>query len=151
MTETQVELDIQDFTRSKPRILFRIDDDVFECVPALPVLSLIDFATMAEKVGEDVLASEAREMFVAMFDLVLTDSSALRFTERLSSKSEPISMEQATDIVPYVMEKYGMRPPMPSDSSSTGFATPGSGLISTATAAPEASTSQLSPSPVSST
>ena len=144
MTTIQVptEDEVADFSRPVRRIAFRIAPDTFDCVVDLPVMNLIDFAEMADKITDTPLSQELKDLFEAMFQLILTDESAQLFLARLHDKQNPIGMEPVQQLVPWVMEKYGMRPTEPSDSSSDGQPSPGPGLNSTANVAPTVSTSE---------
>jgi hypothetical protein len=133
---------IMDFSEEHPKIpRFKIDGDVFECVPGLPVLSLIDFATMADEVSKSELDEKMRNLFIQMFNLLLVDESAELFIARLADKKRPITLAQANRLLPWVMEEYGLRPTEPSDSSSDSPQTPEPGLNSTASAQPTELTS----------
>lgn len=151
MTPTvPVDLEIKDFTEDRKRILFKIDGDVFECNPQLPILSLLDFAAMADQVG-DKADDAAKNMFLDMFNMVLIDESAAVFIERMRDKRRPISITQVNDILPWIMEQFGLRPTQPSAPSSPGSEIPDGGLSSTEIALPEASTSDPWQSPAFST
>ena len=71
------------------------------------------------------------ETFTQMIDLVLRDESANRFKARMEDKDSPITMKQIMDVLPWLMEKYGLRPSEPSSTSSPGFETPDDGTNST--------------------
>jgi hypothetical protein len=137
---------IRDFTKERRKIRFKIDGDVFYCVPDLPILVLIDFASMADKLDETAMDDKMRSLFVNMFNLVLVDESAERFIARMGDKSNPISMEQINEIMPWVMERYGLRPTEPSGSSSAGSPTLASGPSSTVNVPAAALTSDSFPS-----
>lgn len=145
-TVAELDADIKDFTKARRSIKFKIDDDVFNCVPDLPVLTLIDFAAMAEKINETSMDESMRNLFIDMFKLILVDTAAERFIARMQDKINPISMDQVNEIMPWVMEKYGLRPTEPSDSSSAGSPTPESGLNSTVNVQAAELTSDSSPS-----
>lgn len=143
--DVELDPDIMDFTVHRKRIRFRVDPDTFECVPELPVMNLLDFAAMNEKISEarssDV--DGAKKMFHDMFDLVLIDEDVPRFLARLADKRNPIGIEQMQDIINHVMEKYGMRPTEPSDSSPDGSQIPDGGPSSTESSSAAESTSNV--------
>jgi hypothetical protein len=140
---------IVDFTRPALPVRFRVDDDVFSLLPSLPALQMLEFAELQDAQARDEIP--AGDMFRKIFQLVLTEDSAALFIARMSDRVKPISVEQVSDIMPWIMEQYGMRPIPPSSSSSDISSIPESGANSTANAQPTASTSGLYPSLVSST
>jgi hypothetical protein len=148
MTSITVPVDdeVADFSRPVRRIRFRMEGDIFEAASALPVLTILDFAEAADQIGDQAEISEARALFQRMFQMVLVPESAERFIARLEDAGNPIDLDQVMKAVDYVMEKYGMRPPQPSGSSSDGSATQPSGPNSTANAQPTAPTSDALPS-----
>ncbi len=142
MTQTET-VEIRDFTNHRV-VRFRIDDDVFEGLPDLPAMLLVEFASAMAKLDETTDIKDQPKVFRDLFNMVLTDESAARFIERMSSKTEPISIAQIDQIMPWIMEQYGMRPTEPSSDSSTGSESPGVGTNLTVAALPEASTSESS-------
>jgi hypothetical protein len=149
MTQPQPQIispgaDIMDFSAPKNVSYFTIDQDVFELVPGVPAITLMEFAQLSEQVGETNDPAKAKDMFMQMFTLVLTDRSAQRLLDRMASKLEPVTMDQVEKIIPYVLEKVGLRPTGQSGSSSDTPATPASGPSSTENAPPTESTSDLS-------
>jgi hypothetical protein len=138
---------IADFTEAVKDIRFRVGPDVFTCVTGLPAMTMIEFAETADKVSDGDITDELKRMFTGMFSLVLTDESAALFIARLSDKKNPIGMGAVNRVVPYIMEQFGMRPSVPSGTSSDGSPTPASGQNSTANTPAGASTSDYSASP----
>jgi hypothetical protein len=126
--------EIIDFTEHI-NVKFRIDDDVFIGKKNIPALSLIEFGTMFDGLTESDLMKDS-ESFNRMFSLVLQKQSAARFFERMGSDDEPIAMTQVMRIIPWIMEKYGMRPTEPSSNSSNGSQNLGDGTSSTVSASP---------------
>jgi len=121
---------IKDFSARKD-VVFRIDDDVFRGVPDLPAEGLVEFATMTEAIAEANI-SEQPKVFHALAELLLEEESAARFKARMSSRTEPISLNQIMEVTTWLMEQYGMRPTGPSSPSSPGDGSPGDGTSSTA-------------------
>jgi hypothetical protein len=146
MTTIAVDAAITDFTEDRPPIQFRIGPDVFTLVADMPVLTMIDFAEKSNKLAEDDMGPEMREIFVSMFELVLTEESTERFVPRLSSRTDPIGMSIINKLIPWILEQYGLRPTTPSESSSDPSSIPADGQSSTANAPIAASTSDGSPS-----
>lgn len=118
---------IRDFTDEKPPIKFKIKKspnsdqyDVFEGLSDLPATLLVEFAGLSEKITESSLTDQPK-IFNALFELILTEESSQRFIERMSSKTEPIGINQINEILSWVMDQYGFGRPMePSLDSSTG-------------------------------
>lgn len=147
---------MRDFSRVID-VRFRIDHvggeqkgqpEFFEGVPGLAALQLIEFAGLFDRVQnlEDDPA-QAREMFTEMMNLVLVDESAERFVTRLGNKVDPISLAQVMEIVPYLMEEYGMRPTKPSGDSSSLQPSPDDGTRLTQPSSSAQVVPLLSPSP----
>jgi hypothetical protein len=134
---------IKDFTTPKKNIRFKIDDEVFRGLSDLPALTLVEFAGMAEQLSNSSLEGQPK-MLRAMFELVLDEDSGRRFVDRMSSRERPIGMEQINDIMPWIMEKYGLRPTTPSSDSLTGSEVQVGGTNSTESVQPQASISAIS-------
>jgi hypothetical protein len=120
---------VKDFTEKHTRLLFRIDDDVFEAAPALPGKVLAEFVTRYTANADGVLGEY--NAVVGALSLVLFPSSSELFQERLGSLEKPIKLEQASDIILWLLEQYGARPTQPSSPSSDGPPSPVSGTSST--------------------
>lgn len=141
--------DVKDFSRKRPRVVFRIDDDVFEAAPALPAESLSEFAGRFSDVAE---IDDAHERFLIMaraLELVLLPDSYTRFRARLSDRQQPIEIDQLSDCLIWLLEQYGLRPTQPSSSSSDGPPNQVSGMNLTGVVQPEGSTLLPSPQTVS--
>jgi hypothetical protein len=132
---------IKDFSFSLEPKRFRINDDVFEAAPALPLGLAGQLAGF-----KDMLAENAVDKVLGFFDLILLEGSDMRFRERAMSKREPIPLTRVMPIINWFLEEYGLRPTAPSaPSSSTSESADGS-TPSTAGASPEGSTGPGSPS-----
>jgi hypothetical protein len=139
MTElTPADVPIQDFTRKRKRLLFRIDDDIFEAAPALPGKALAAFASRFSDI-ENTPVTQQLDVFADALGLVLLPESNARFQKRLEDLEHPIELEQASDVVTWLMGEYGHRPTQPSSPSSTGQPSPESGTSSTDAQQPQAS------------
>jgi hypothetical protein len=149
---------VKDFS-SQVHVRFKIDHvggpmkgqpEFFTGVPLMPALDLVEFAALSEKMSESAAVDEAT--FTSLVKLCLTDEdgSADRFISRMRDKSDPIGFTQLMDILPWLMEQYGMRPQTPSALSSSGEPSPDGGTNSTPsiTSLPVA-TSAMSVQPVS--
>jgi hypothetical protein len=137
------DVEIRDFT-THIDVRFRIDDDVFVGVPNIPGFDLMKFGAMVEGLSEREIMGNS-DYFSTMFRLVLNEESADLFLARMGDKRRPISMPQVMEIMPWLMESYGMRPPTPSSESSGGSETPGDGTSSTASGSAAESTSEPFP------
>lgn len=124
---------VRDFsTQRDTPVVFRIDADLFYGVPDVAGELMIDLAAQASQLDRDDLAPEAmKTAYRSQLQMLLTDESAARFIERLGSKTEPISLVQTGEIIPWLMEQYGMRPTEPSEPSATGSPSPDGGPSST--------------------
>lgn len=129
--------EIKDFTRQDKRenVLFNIDGDVFEAVGAAPAMAVLDIGAVGAAEGLEKL-----KIVFAFLDQVLLPASAERFSERLSSAAEPITVDQAASIAVWLMEEVYApeRPteaqsPSPSGSESTGQSSTDGALPATST------------------
>lgn len=127
---TTIETPVKDFTRKRKRLTFRIDDDVFEAASALPGKTLGAFATRFAGI-EKIPVAQQLDVFAEALGMVLLPESNARFQKRLGDLNDPIELEQASDVVAWLMEEYGHRPTQPSSPSSTGQPSPESGTSST--------------------
>jgi hypothetical protein len=134
---------VADFTEHID-VKFRIDDDIFHGKVNIPGKHLIRFAIEFGNVTLDAM-KENPEAIDQLFSLVLQKDSATLFSKRFDDEDNPISMPQAMRVLPWLMEKYGMRPTEPSSNLSDGQPNLDDGTNSTANASPNAST--LAPYP----
>lgn len=137
--------ELKDFTRKRTRVLFRIDDDVFEAAPALPAETLSEFASRFSSVGETQDAHERFMVMASALELVLLPDSYARFRERLRDRAQPIEIDQLSDCLIWLLEQYGLRPTQPSSVSLDGQPSPAPGTNSMDAAQHEVSISALSP------
>lgn len=121
---------VKDFTRAHERIRFRIDGDLFEAARALPGKTLTEFASRFEKIGAMPVNAQVDAILEAL-GLVLLPDSAAKVSKRLGDLENPIELEQASEIMIWLLEKYGLRPTQPSSNSADGPASPASGTNST--------------------
>lgn len=144
-----VDEEVKDFSRPRKRILFKIDDDTFEGISDLPVMLLLDFAAKAEAVDETDDVESKKDLFRSIFEMVLTEETYDNFLLRMSDKKNPIGVSHINDIMPWLMEQYGMRPTKPSSDSSDSSGSQDGGTNLTATASPAELTLLDSPQTVS--
>lgn len=118
--------EIPSFSSSKKKpIKFRIDEDVFECVPSvgggllhemmqdsvkLSDVSKKDDRTKAVRLGQDYT-----HKVMSFLDEVLLPESQERFAQRLKSVQEPIEYPQVFEVYTYLIQEYSKgRPTTPS-------------------------------------
>jgi hypothetical protein len=120
----------KDFTRERERITFTIDSDTFEATPALPGQTLTEFARRFADVTSAPNEAKLGIITDALSMVLLPDSAAL-FTKRFSDLENPIELDQATEVLIWIMEQYGLRPTQPSLHSASGSPNPEPGTNST--------------------
>ena len=124
MTEETTVVKFRDFSLSEEPITFRINPDTFECVPEIALDGLAELAGLASTGGEDRV--KQLDKLKDFFDGVMTYESAALFRKRCKIPTEeepnphPIGMRHVKDIIPWLMEVYGLRPTQPSSESSDG-------------------------------
>lgn len=127
---TETATPVKDFSRKRARLVFRIDDDLFEAATALPGNVLAQFATRFSNI-ESIPLDQQLKVFADALGMVLLPESNGRFQKRLDDLENPIELEQASDVIQWLLEAYGLRPTEPSSDSSTGPPSPVSGMSST--------------------
>lgn len=132
------------FTRERQRIQFEIDGDLFEAAPALPGQTLTEFANRFADVGTTPGVDQLSILTDALAMVLLPDSYAV-FQKRFADLERPIELDQASDVVMWLLEQYGLRPTQPSSDSSDGPASPEPGTNSTDAPPQPESTSPTSP------
>lgn len=135
---------MKDFTRAHVPIVFTIDGDKFDAIPAIPAQTLMDMTTAFESMdGED--AVESMKAMQTVLEKFLMPASLRRFTERMASQEEPIEFPQVSDVIFWLMEQYGMRPTQPSSASADGQPNPEPGTSLTGNTPDVVSISSPSP------
>lgn len=141
-------VEIADFTITDVNIRFRVDDDVFEAVPDIPLPLLTQMAGVSQ-LDQKSLASDSgttlMDKMMVVFDGILTEASARRFRERVEDRQRPIGIKTVLKIFPWLLEQYGLRPTTPSAESSDSSDGQATSTSSTAGAPSEASTTSVSP------
>jgi hypothetical protein len=131
------EVQFKDFTVKRERIVFAVDPDRFECVPALMPDALQDvvgkfrgdeFTESLKKRDMERIMKGIRDIF-GIF--LLDDDHYDRFVARLSNRQNPIDIQQLVAIIGWVIERYTNRPTVPSSSSSDGSQPDDGGTSST--------------------
>lgn len=137
--------EIKNFSKgSNKQIQFVIDDDTFYAPARVPAQTLIDFTKMFDGLTGNTDTQKTIDAFMATIKLVLLPDSAELFLQRMRDMENPIDMEQVNEVIPWLMEKYGLRPTQPSENSSDGQPGQESGTPSTETQPVEESISSPS-------
>ena len=127
---------VKDFSRPHRQLQFRIDDDLFEAARALPGKTLARFAARFADVDKAPVDKQL-DVFTEALGMVLLPESNTRFQKRLDDLEQPIELEQASDVITWLLEEYGLRPTEPSSESSSGPSSPASGTNSTGEQQPQ--------------
>lgn len=113
----------KDFSLSPEPVTFRIAPDSFECYPEIPLDALLELSTLAAETSDRAKQFEQLKDF---FDGIMPPEMAATFRARCkpSTKEEPnpqpIGMRHVMNILPWLMEVYGLRPTQPSSESDAG-------------------------------
>jgi hypothetical protein len=145
---------MKDFSRQPKVVEFKINDDIFRGKPFLAAQTMIDFTLKVDKLGEDITAQQGFDTMAESLQLVLMPDSYKRFRDRMEDPASPdmlqltgqppIELPQVNEIIEWIMEEYGMRPPASPEDSSNGPSNPAPGTNSTESASAEGSTSSIS-------
>jgi hypothetical protein len=142
--------EIRDFTKRRKAPVFRIDDDTFTAVAAIPAEEMISFAEQITTADPSQMSPrEQVALLRKTLENMLEPESLARFQSRMGDRRNPIDMEQLNDVVEWLFEEYGLRPTTGSASSSNGVSPPVPGTTSTGSIPDVVSISALSPSTVS--
>ena len=165
------EPEVRDFTIRREPIRFRVDDDEFAAPPIIGGFMMRKLGVLHAQLGDitaligtDEDAVERLMTLVAdMFTALIPGAGGRRFAQRLLSDGNPgdpeadppvsasppvISlMDQAMPIMYWLLERYGLRPTVPSSTSPDGSTdgqtdTPSDGTSSTDGASSGASTTE---------
>lgn len=124
--------EIHDFTVEKPRVQFKLDNDVFTGVRDIPAVKAMEFSGHADTLKRDDVPMEERIAgFMDILRLLLEPDSAELFISRLNDPMNPIGVKTMLKIVPWLFEQYSLRPTTPDSDSSTGSGNQESGTSST--------------------
>lgn len=123
----------KDFSKKRQPIYFILDGvtpegERFDCYPALALPSLQEIALIAGNMTQETIT----ESFTEFFAVVLQPESAARMESKLKDRQNPLEVEQANEIMSWLMEVYGLRPSQPSSGSSDGSPTGDVGTLSVA-------------------
>lgn len=141
-TPTRESGEVKDFTTARPRVQFKLDNDIFTGVRDLPAVKAMEFSGHADKMSSnDVPMDERIALFMDIIRILLVPESAELFISRLSDAENPIGIKTMLQVVPWLFEQYSMRPTTPDSDSSDGSGNPESGTSSTVSTSAVASTS----------
>lgn len=125
---TDTNVNFRDFTKKRSAVFFNLDGERFDCAPAVPVTSLQELANYAGEVN----SNNAADFLQKFFGLVMDADNQSRIAARMVDKTNPLDMDQALEIMHWLLEAYGMRPTQSSSDISTGSPTDGDGTPSMA-------------------
>lgn len=123
----------KDFTKKRKEVRFTVGEESFEVLPSLPIPVMQEFLSIAKKIEGKSVGPETLTDVMHIFDLVLKGDSASRFAARIASLDDDnIGLDQAMDIIQWMMEHYSKRPTVQPANSSASSPGENVGTISTA-------------------
>jgi hypothetical protein len=124
-------------------IEFEIDGEVFRAANVAPAMAIFDVAMVNQAEG-----TERLRLISSFLDQILEPASGVRFSERMRSVDNPITIDEVTKVAVWLVEEvYATeRPteapsPSPNGSGSTGPST--TDTASTTASTPESSTRRV--------
>lgn len=98
------------FTRAKKRepVTFDLDGDTFECVRKMPMSLTRKISKLTDVESSNV--NSKLDLFMEILEGLMLDSSYELFNRRLSDKTNPIDVEELSDIIEWLIEVYTGRP-----------------------------------------
>jgi hypothetical protein len=121
------ELVIRDFSYAELSYPFRIGDDVFHALPDVPLGMMGDIAKLSNV--QSAVAEHGVDLVIDLFVEFLDEPSGELFRKRVNEKK--IGVKKITEILPWILERIGLRPTQPSSDSSTGLGDGETGTSST--------------------
>jgi hypothetical protein len=108
------------FTRAKKRepVTFDLDGDTFECVRKMPMSLTRKISALGDAENSNVNAK--LDLFMEILEGLMLDHSYELFNKRLSDKTNPIDVEELSDIIEWLIEVYTGRPLEQSSDSANG-------------------------------
>lgn len=128
--------EIVDFSVSLTPKRCRLNDDILEFAPALPLGVMEQMVRMGD-LGK-IVREQGLEPVLDLMSTIMLDESFRVFKERIHSKVKPIDALTFMRVMNWLLEEYGLRPTEPSSPSSTSSSE--TGMTSTAGVLAEAST-----------
>lgn len=114
------EVEIRDFTNRDETIKFKIYDYTFEAAPELPLGAMTQISKLQNL--RETMDENGLEAIVDIMGIFLLDDSLAQLRTMLNDKRKPFGVRHMQEIVPWLLEEYGLRPTQPSSPSSTGSA-----------------------------
>lgn len=111
-------VEIMDFAADDVEIFFNVGPDRFHCAPDIPLGLMQKIAGLRNL--QETVEKEGMEPLLLVFDEILTPVSATLFRVCVSEK-KTIGLRRIMRILPWIMEKYGLRPTPPSSLSLNGL------------------------------
>lgn len=113
-----------DFSLSPEPVTFKIAPDEFLCYPEIPLDVLMEVAEASTSGGTTGI--DRVKQMLEMLEGVMEPQSFATFVARTKKgtverpNQNPIGMRHISELLPWLMEVYGLRPTQESDSSVTG-------------------------------
>jgi hypothetical protein len=113
----------KDFSLPPKPIVMRIDPDDFKCLPEIPLDVMMEVAAFATS---NVTGMDRFKQLLDLFSGVIEPLDYEKFIARTKRGTvaepnlNPIGMRHIRDILPWVMEVYGLRPTQESSESADG-------------------------------
>mgnify|MGYP003343442515 CR=1 FL=1 len=98
---------------TKEKLSFKLYDEEFECIPALPGKTLLDFAAISA--SED--GGESAKAITGFFEKVLLPESYERFEKLAEDPDRIVSVETLAKIIEFLIEELTDRPTQGSEPS----------------------------------
>lgn len=128
---------IKDFSRKrKTAVHIKVDDRKIDCFPKILPEALQELV----EASEEITLANAKEKTSLFFHGCMQAEDAQYLADRLADPWDDFGVEDATEIMLYLLEQYGMRPTQSSSGKSAGSRTDGAGTPSEAGLSAEAST-----------
>ena len=107
---------IRDFSYVSLSHPFRIGEDVFHALPDVPLGAMSQIGALSNV--QSAVNEHGADVVVDMFTQFLDESSRALFKQRVGESK--IGVMKIVEILPWILEKIGMRPTQPSSDSSSG-------------------------------
>lgn len=103
----------KDFSETTEPIQFRVGKEVFTALPTIPLGRMSELSKLRME-GE---SGNLVDGITRVFNSILEPESYERFVHGLNSNENPIGITHVTQILPWLMEQYGLRPTEESNGS----------------------------------
>lgn len=135
MTDT---VEIRNFTNRDETIKFQIYEHVLEAAPELPLGAMSQIAKL-QNIRNSIDEEGGLESILDILSIFVLDDSMAIIRGMVNDKRRPFGVRHMTELVPWLLEEYGLRPTQPSSPSSTGSVDGETGISSMDGAQQEAS------------